>query len=150
VSGAALKNPAELPARLELVSPGRLLLVDAPAALAEVLVAARPEGSETIAAQSEALTGVKGAFDAVLLWREDRVGSRSALEAAVRRLAPAGVLWIVIAMKKVRGPRTAAAHRLELSDLVNGLAKSGMSNDKEVRVTSWHAAHRFVRPDYSR
>lgn len=145
MSGAALKNPAELPARLELASAGRLLLVDAPPELAELLLAGRPKDAETVVAESEALSGVKEAFDAVLLWRENRVGSRLALEAAVRRLGPSGALWTVIAMKKVRGPKTPATHRLELPDLVKGLEKHGLSHDKEVRVTSWHVAHRFVK-----
>jgi hypothetical protein len=144
MSGAALKNPAELPARLELASAGSLLLVDAPPALAEVLLAARPEGSPTVLAESEKFSGVKEIFDSILLWREDRVGSRSVLDTVVRRLKPAGVLWIVIAMKKVRGPKTAAAHRLELPDLVKGMEKHGLSSDKEVRMTSWHVAYRFV------
>jgi hypothetical protein len=145
MSGAALKNPAELPARLELASAGSLLLVDAPPALAEVLRAARPEGLPTVLAESEKFSGVKETFDSILLWREDRVGSRSVLDAVVRRLEPAGALWIVIAMKKVRGPKTAAAHRLELPDLVKGMEKHGLSSDREVRMTSWHVAHRFVR-----
>lgn len=144
MSGAALKNPAELPARLELASAGSLLLVDAPPALAEVLLAARPEGSPTVLAESEKFSGVKEIFDSILLWREDRVGSRSVLDTVVRRLKPAGALWIVIAMKKVRGPKTAAAHRLELPDLVKGMEKHGLSSDKEVRMTSWHVAYRFV------
>jgi hypothetical protein len=136
VSGAALKNPAELPARLELTAAPRVLLVDAPPAFVDLL---RSAGEE--------LTSVKEAFDAVVLWRESRVGSRSALEAALRRLDPGGVLWAVIAMRKVRGPETPAAHRLELPDLAKGLEKHGMAADKEVRVTSWHVAHRLA---YSR
>jgi hypothetical protein len=147
MSGAALKNPAELPARLELASPGRLLLVDAPPALAEVLLAARVPDSPVVLAESEALSGIKERFDSILLWREDRVGSRSILDAVVRRLEPSGTLWIVIALKKVRGPKTAAAHRLELPDLVKGMEKYGLSTDKEVRVTSWHVAHRFVKQE---
>jgi hypothetical protein len=152
VSGDALKNPAELPARLGLAGARRLLLVDAPAPLADLLLAARPRDSETVRVTAEALSGVKDSFGAILLWREDRVGSRSVVESAVRRLEPEGVLWAVIAMKKVRGPRTPAAHRLELSDLVKGLEKHGMSPDKEVRMTSWHVAYRFAKgpASYSR
>jgi hypothetical protein len=145
VSGDALKNPGELPARLDLGGAGRLLLVDVPDALAELLVTSRPDGSETVRVEAEALSGVKETFDAVLLWREDRVGSRSVLDSAARRLEPAAVLWTVIAKRKVRGPKTPAAHRLELSDLIKGLEKHGMSHDKEVRMTSWHVAYRFVR-----
>lgn len=147
MSGAALKNPAELPARLELTHGARLLLVDAPAAFSELLRSSRGEGAVTESVAEGDMSSVKETFDAVVLWRESRVGSRSVLEAALRRLEPGGVLWAVIALKKVRGPETPAAHRLELPDLVKGLEKHGMAADKEVRVTSWHAAHRFV---YSR
>jgi len=145
VSGDALKNPGELPGRLRLSEAGRLLLVDAPPALADLLVASRPKDADTVSVESEALSGVKETFDAVLLWREDRVGSRSVLESAVRRLEQGAVLWTVLAKKKVRGPKTPAAHRLELTDLVKGLEKHGMSQDREVQVTSWHVAYRFVR-----
>src|SRR6266540_3036746 len=124
VTGIALKNPSALSARLELERAGRLLLVDASAALA--------------------LSRIKETFDAILLWREDRVGSRAVLEGTVRRLEPGGVLWIVTALRKVIGPKTPAVHRLELSDLTKGLERHGLSNDREVRITSWHVAHRFV------
>ncbi|HKF43494.1 MAG TPA: hypothetical protein VKJ00_07875 [Thermoanaerobaculia bacterium] len=147
MSGAALKNPAELPARLELTAAPRVLLVDAPPAFVDLLRSSRFAGAVTEAATGEELSSVKEAFDAVVLWRESRVGSRSALDAALRRLDPGGVLWVVIAMRKVRGPETPAAHRLELPDLSKGLEKHGMAADKEVRVTSWHVAHRFA---YSR
>ena len=144
VSGASLKNPAELAARLELARPGRLLLVDVPSALFDLLRSSREADAVTEAVAGEDLSSVKETFDAVVLWRESRVGSRSALDAALRRLAPDGVLWAVIALKKVRGPETPAAHRLELSDLSKGMEKHGMAADKDVRVTSWHVAHRFV------
>jgi len=144
VSGAALKNPAELPARLDLIRPGRVLLVDAPPAFSDLLAAARGPGLVTESIGEKDLASIKETFDAVLLWRENRVGSRSAMDSALRRLSSGGVFWAVIAMKKVRGPETPAAHRLELSDLEKGLEKNGMTNDKEVRVTSWHAAYRFV------
>ncbi len=144
MTGIALKNPSALPARLGLDQAERLLLVDAPAALADLLRRSRREESETLLVAAPALAKVKEPFDAILLWREDRVGSRSVLESIVRRLAPGGVLWIVTALRKVIGPRTPAVHRLELSDLVKGLERHGLRNDREVRITSWHAAYRFV------
>ena len=145
MSGAALKNPAELPARLDLVRQGRVLIVDAPAKLSDLLAAARGPDLVTESASEKDLSSIKETFDAVLLWRESRVGSRSAMDAALRRLSAGGVFWAVIAMRKVRGPETPAAHRLEISDLSKGLEKHGMDNDREVRVTSWHAAYRFVK-----
>ena len=147
MTGIALKNPVALPARLEVERAKRLLLVDAPAELADLLLRSRPEESETRLAEARSLSTVKETFDAVLLWREDRVGSRSVLESVVRRLDPGGVLWIVTAMRKVIGPRTPAVHRLQLSDLIKGLERHGLSSDREVRMTSWHTAYRFV---YSR
>jgi hypothetical protein len=139
-----LKNPAELPGRLELAGGERLLLVDAPESLVDLLSASRGPEAETVLAEERALSGVKGTFPVVLLWREDRVGSRAALEKTVKRLEPGGVLWVVIAMKKVRGPKTPAVHRLELDDLAKGLDRHGLAHDREVRMTSWHVAHRFV------
>ncbi len=144
VTGIALKNPSALSARLELERAGRLLLVDAPAALADLLLLSRSKESETRLVPARALSRVKETFDAILLWREDRVGSRSVLEGLVRRLEPGGVLWMVTALRKVIGPKTPAVHRLELSDLTKGLERHGLSNDREVRITSWHVAYRFV------
>ncbi len=145
MTGIALKNPSALPARLDIERAKRLLLVDAPAALADLLAQSRSMELETRVVESRALATVKEAFDSVLLWREDRVGSRSVLESVVRRLEPGGVLWVVTALRKVIGPRTPAVHRLELSDLTKGLERHELSNDREVRVTSWHTAYRFVR-----
>ena len=144
MSGTALKNPSELPARLGLERPERVLLVDAPTALVDLLRASRPKGAETLQVEARALSTVKQSFDAVLLWREDRVGSRSVMEQTVKRLAPGGALWIVTAMRKVMGPRTPAARRLELSDLAKGLERHGLSNDREARITAWHVAYRFT------
>jgi len=145
MSGTALKNPSELPARLDLAQARGLLLVDVPAPLGDLLRASRGEGEEPVLVEARSLASIKQAFDAVLLWREDRVGSRAVLEKAVKRLEPQGILWVVIAMKKVRGPRTPAAHRLELPDLAKGLDPHGLVNDREVRITAWHAAYRFVK-----
>jgi hypothetical protein len=144
MTGIALKNPSALPARLDIERAKRLLLVDAPAALADLLAQSRSMELETRIVESRALATVKETFDSVLLWREDRVGSRSVLESVVRRLEPGGVLWVVTALRKVIGPRTPAVHRLELSDLTKGLERHELSNDREVRVTSWHTAYRFV------
>ncbi|HLN58562.1 MAG TPA: hypothetical protein VK416_08360, partial [Thermoanaerobaculia bacterium] len=90
MTGIALKNPSALAARLELERAKRLLLVDAPASLADLLLKARSKESETRLVEARALSTVKEAFDAVLLWREDRVGSRSVLEGVIRRLQPGG------------------------------------------------------------
>jgi hypothetical protein len=146
LTGIALKNPSALPARLEVEKAKRLLLVDAPPALADLLLQSRPKESETRLVEARALSTAKETFDAILLWREDRIGSRSVLEGVVRRLEPGGALWIVTALRKVIGPRTPAVHRLELSDLTKGLERHGLSNDREVRITSWHVAYRFASP----
>jgi hypothetical protein len=135
---------SELPSRLDLQRPGRVLLVDAPASVTELLRAARPAESETVEVAARYLATVKQTFDAILLWREDRVGSRAVMEQTVKRLAPDGALWIVTAMRKVMGPKTPAAHRLELSDLSKGLAHHGLANDREARITAWHVGYRFT------
>ena len=140
-----LRSPAELAARLELVAPDRLLLIDPPAELSAILVSARPDPKTTRETTGDAIRVVKEAFDAVLVWREDRGGSRSVFEGAVKRLEPGGALWVVTALKKVRGPSTPAVHRLELSDLVKAFEKEGFLRDREVRVSAWHVAYRFVK-----
>jgi hypothetical protein len=140
---ALLKNPAELVARLGLAEPDRVLLVDPPEELVTLVESARPGEKTTRTASGEAIRSVKETFDAVLVWREDRAGSRSIFDRAIKRLETGGPLWVVTALKKVRGPSTPAVHRLELPDLVKGLAKEGFTHDREVRVSAWHVAHRF-------
>lgn len=143
---AALKNPAELGARLGLSAARKLLVVDAPPEL-EALVTSSRAGSEPAElAAAQRLRSVKETFDGILLWREDRVGAQAILEALARKLEPGGRLWVVTAMRKVTGPRTPAIHRLGLPDLIRILGKAGLIHDGEVRVSSWHAGYRFARP----
>ena len=141
----ALKNPSELSARLDLVTPEHLLLVDAPDSLQKLLALSRSAECQTRFVEGRAIGTVKQTFDAILLWREDRVGSRSLLESLVKRVGPGGSLWVVTAMKKVTGPSTPAAHRLGLHDLSKAFVQKGFRHDREVRVSAWHAAYRFVR-----
>ena len=138
-----LKNPADLVARLDLVRPERVLLVDAPPELTALVEKARETSGTTRLASGDALRSVKETFDAILVWREDRGGSRAVFEGAVKRLDPVGAIWVVTALRKVRGPTTPAVHRLELSDLVKGFAKDGLAHDREVRVSAWNVAYRF-------
>jgi hypothetical protein len=145
VTGAALKNPSELPGRLGLDGAASLLLVDAPTALADLLSSSRPQGLETVLSDALGLAAVKRHFPAILLWREDRVGSRSVLATAARRLDAEAVLWVVTARKKVVGPRTRAVHRLELADIIRELEPRGLAYEREVPISSWHVAYGFVR-----
>jgi len=138
---APLKNVA----RLELAQAARLLLVDTPEALRDLCARERADPKVTRETTGAAIRSVKESFDAVLVWREDRAGSRSVFDNAVKRLEPGGALWAVTALKKVRGPTTPAVHRLELSDLVQAFSKEGLEQDREVRVSPWHVAYRFVR-----
>ncbi len=138
-----LKNPADLVARLELIQPERVLLIDSAPELARLVESARPAPATTHRAAGDALRMVKETFDAILVWREDRGGSRSVFERAVKRLDSGGAIWVVTALRKVRGPTTPAVHRLELSDLVKGFAKDGLTYDREVRVSAWNVAYRF-------
>ena len=144
MTGSGLRNPAELPGRLGLSDPPDLLLIDAPAALAGVLSAARPGDKAPVAVAERELRSVKARFAAVLLWRESRIGSRAALDDALRRLEPGGVLWVVVAARKVIGPETPAAHRLNREDLRKALEPAGLTPDREVRVSAWHVAYRFT------
>jgi hypothetical protein len=144
-SALALKNPRELAARLDLAAPERLLLVDAPDPLQSLLAQDRGAGRPADAVAGDALRSVKGEFDAALVWREDRSGSHALLDRVVSRLAPRAALWVVTARRKVIGPRTPAARRLELADLVAAFSKAGLRNDREAGITPWHVAYRFVR-----
>jgi hypothetical protein len=139
-----LKNPGELVTRMELAEADRVLLIDAPEEVAALLEAGRPEPKATLHSTGNALRAVKDTFDAVLVWREHRAGSRSVLDGAAKRVGPGGTLWVVTALKKVRGSSTPAVHRLELSDLVKAFAKDGLAHDREVRVSAWHVAYRFA------
>jgi len=56
------------------------------------------------------------------------------------------VLWVVVALRKVTGIRTPAIHRLDRDDVIKAFAREGLLPDREVRVSAWHAAHRFARP----
>nr|MDQ5871557.1 hypothetical protein [Acidobacteriota bacterium] len=120
---APIKNPGELVARLELDRPERLLVIDAPEPLSDLLRRARSEPLLTREITGDAIRAVKETYHAIFVWREDRAGSRAVFDGAVKRLEPGGVVWAVTAMRKVRGPTTPAVHRLELSDLVKGLGK---------------------------
>ena len=142
---APIKNPGGLVARLELDRPLRLLVLDAPEPLSDLLRKARSEPLVTRESTGDAIRAIKETFDAILVWREDRAGSRAVFDGAVKRLEAQGVVWAVTAMRKVRGPTTPAVHRLELSDLAKGLGKAGLVHDREVRVSAWHVAYRFRR-----
>jgi len=142
---APIKNPGGLVARLELDRPDRLLLIDTPEPLSDLLRTARSEPRVTRESTGDAIRAIKESFDAILVWREDRAGSRAVFDGAVKRLEAEGVVWAVTAMRKVRGPTTPAVHRLELSDLATGLGKAGLVHDREVRVSAWHVAYRFRR-----
>jgi hypothetical protein len=139
-----IKNPGELSSRLDLASGERLLLVDPPPAL-EALARAVRENRDTDVAEGRKIRAVKQTYDAILLWREDRVGSQAVFDTILKRLDPDGVLRAVVALKKVQGVSTPAAHRLELSDLVKAFAPAGLKLDGEARVSPWHVAYRFVR-----
>jgi hypothetical protein len=145
------RNTSEILGRLELSAATHALLVGAPPEL-EAMLIDRGDGAggpaeRTQAVAAGAIRTVKDHFDFILLWQEDRVGSHAVLDAARKRLLPGGRLWVAIAMKKVQGPRVPATHRLSLEDLKKAFAKDGLSCDREVRLSAWHTAYRFVNPD---
>jgi hypothetical protein len=145
LTGAELKNAPELAARLALADARELLLIDVPESLERLLAASRPPDALPRTVASRALRSVKQRFDAIVLWREDRAGSRSVFDSTVKRLEPDGVLWVVIASRKVIGPETPAARRLGAGDLARAFAPAGLGEDMKVRVSAWHVAHRFGR-----
>jgi hypothetical protein len=142
----ALKNPSEILGRVGVAPSESLLLVDAPEPLVEIFAAARGPEAPLESVTQARLRAVKDAFDAVLVWREDRVGSQALLAAAEKRLRPSGVIWVVTAMRKVLGPKTPAAHRLDRHDLEKAFAKSGRRLDREARFSAWHTGYRFAPP----
>jgi hypothetical protein len=140
------RNAGEIVGRLELPAASRALLIGVPTELEAMLRDLAPE-VEIEAIAAGAIRSVKDPFDFILLWQEDRVGSHAALEGARKRLASGGRLWVATAMKKVQGPRVAAAHRLELRDVTKAFAKTGLTCDREARLSAWHTAYRFVAPE---
>lgn len=144
-AGVALKNPAELAARLELDAPDRLLLVDAPESMVELAHGARDGKDETRPVDGKAIRAVKEQFDGVLVWREDRVGSQSILQAIAKRTESGGAVWAVVPIRKAMGLSTPAAHRLTLEDLVRAFPPADWTRDREVRVSAWHVGYRFRR-----
>ncbi len=142
-----LRGASEIAGRLELAGAESVLLVEAPAELEAVVAGALAEGQPLRTVEGRAIRSVKDTFGLVLVWQESRIGSRSVLEAAVRRLAPNGRLWVATALRKVSGPRTPAVHRLDLADLEKTFGKSGLARDREARLSAWHVAYRFGRLD---
>lgn len=140
-----LKNAAEVASRLELSTPRRLLLVDPPDSLRDLALREREAGGETRVVEGRAMRTVKEPYDAILLWREDRVGSQSVLEAIGKHVEPGGVIWAVVPLRKIMGLKTPAAHRLELPDLERAFPPAGWTHDREARVSAWHVGYRFLR-----
>jgi len=140
-----LRGSAEIASRLDVPAAARLLAVDAPPELARLATSALAPDQSLRTVEARAIRSVKETFDWILLWQESRVGSRALFEAAVKRLEPAGCLWVVTAMKKVQGPKTPAGERLEAGDLAKAFAKDGMTCDREARLSAWHVAYRFTR-----
>jgi len=117
--------------------------VDPPSGFPEAL---EEQGEGTVSTVGgRALRSVKEKFDAIVAWQESRVGSRALLDLLARRLEPSGQLWVVTAMKKVRGPETPSIHRLELADLAKAFVPHGLRQDRETRLSAWHVAYRFTR-----
>lgn len=145
MTGAELKNAPELARRLGLAGAPELLLIDVPDPLERLLAAERPAQAPPRSVAAHALRSVKARFGAVVLWREERAGSQAILQAAVKRLEENGVLWVVIANRKVIGPQTPARRRLDAGDLDRALNPEGFIEDGQVRVSAWHVAHRFRR-----
>jgi hypothetical protein len=145
VSVIPLRGAGKIVGRLELAKAARVLLVGVPEPLERLLAEAAPPDQSLVSTPAETLRAIKERFDLILLWQETRVGSRTALEAARKRLAEDGRLWIATAMKKVIGPRTPAVHRLERGDLVKAMEKEGMVLKGEARLSAWHVAYGFER-----
>ncbi len=142
-----LRGAAEILGRMEFSAAQSVMLVDAPPEFEAMLTAGTAPGQSLRSAASRHVRSVKEQFDLILLWHESRVGSRAVFDAALKRLAQGGRLWVVTALRKVSGPRTPAIHRIELGDLKKAFEKDGLVHDREARLSAWHVAYRFVRAD---
>ena len=139
------RGDAEIAGRLGLADALRVLLVDPPDAFERIVRKSAPPGQEIRVIEARFVRTIKDACDLILLWQESRVGSRALFEAAAKRLAPGGRLWVVTVLRKVMGPSTPAIHRLAPDDLTKAFAKEGLVRDREARLSAWHEAHGFVR-----
>jgi hypothetical protein len=140
-----LRGAAEIASRLEVPAARRILLVAAPEEFEKAIEGALGPEQSLRTAEARALRSVKEPFDLIVLWLESRIGSRGVLDAAVKRIAPGGSLWVATALRKVSGPKTPAIHRLDLKDLERAFEKPGLVADREARLSAWHVAHRFAR-----
>ncbi len=140
-----LRGRAEIVDRLEIPAARRLLLAEAPPQFEQILAASLAPEQSLTPIEARKLRSIKESFDWILLWQENRVGSRAVFDAALKRLEPEGRLWVVTALRKVQGPRTPAAHRLEAGDLAKAFEKEGLAGGREARLSAWHVAHRFTR-----
>jgi hypothetical protein len=138
------RSQTEISSRLEIPAATRLLLVDSPPELSELVRRAATEGAEIREVEARAIRSVKESSDFILLFQESRVGSRSVLDGAIKRLDPGGRIWVVTAMRKVQGPRTPATHRLEAADLDKAFEKSHLHRGREARISAWHVAYEYA------
>jgi len=138
------RSQAEISSRLEIPAATRILLADAPPELSELVRRAAAEGAEIREVEGRAMRSVKESYDFILLFQETRVGSRSVLDGALKRLDPGGRIWVVTAMRKVQGPKTPATHRLEAADLDKAFENSVLRRGREARISAWHVAYEFV------
>jgi hypothetical protein len=139
------RSPAEISSRLEIPTARHILLVECPPELAAIVRGAAAEEAEVSEVEARYVRSAKDSSELILVFQESRVGSRAVLDAAVKRLAPGGRIWVVTAMRKVQGPRTAAAHRLESFDLDKAFEKTDLQRDREARISAWHVAYGFRR-----
>lgn len=139
------RSPAEISSRLEIAKASRILLVECPEELAAIVRGAAAPGTEISEVEARYVRSAKEPSDLILVFQESRVGSRAVLDTAAKRLAPDGRIWVVTAMRKVQGPKTAAAHRLESFDLEKAFEKTGLRRDREARISAWHVAYGFSR-----
>src|SRR6516225_8894679 len=139
-----LRGAAEIASRLEIREAGTILLVETPEEFTNAVAASISPEQSLRTAEARSLRSVKENFDLIVLWLESRVGSQAVLDAAVKRRAADGKLWVATALRKVSGPKTPAIHRLDLEDLKKAFAKPGLVADREARLSAWHVAHRFT------
>lgn len=138
-----LRSPAEISSRLQIPAARRILLVECPEELAGIVRGAAASEAEVSEVEGRYVRSAKDSYDLILIFQESRVGSRAVLDAAIKRLMSGGRLWVVTAMRKVQGPKTAAAHRLQVGDLEKAFEKTELRRDREARISAWHVAYGF-------
>ena len=112
-----------------------------------MLTAAASPGSGDAVAEARYVRSARESFDLILLWQESRVGSRAVLEAAQKRLARRAVSGSSPRCERSRVRARPRCTGWGFADLTKAFEKAGLVCDRQARLSAWHVAYRFARPE---